>query len=129
MELNRSREDYLKTILILEQKKGEVRSAEVAKLLNVTRASVSYAVRYLKEDGLVTMDERRMLCFTDLGREIAERVYERHRVISEGLMFLGIEPEVAEQDACRVEHDISDVTFGKLKELWEEHIASRTAES
>ena len=123
MELNRSREDYLKTILMLEREKGVVRSSEVAKHLNVTRASVSYAVRYLKEDGFLTMDEHKTLCFTERGREAAEQVYERHRVIRDALIYLGIEPETADQDACRIEHDISGKTFEKLKELCGEHAA------
>lgn len=128
MELNRSREDYLKTILMLERKKGVVRSSEVAKHLKVTRASVSYAVRYLKEDGFLTMDEHKTLHFTDRGREAAKQVFERHRVIMEGLIYLGVEPETAEQDACRIEHDISGKTFDKLKELLGELIRTDNEE-
>ena len=123
MELNRSREDYLKTILIIEQEKGSVRSSEVAKRLNVTRASVSTAVHMMKEDGFLAMDEHRMLCLTDLGRETAERVYERHRVIRDVLILLGVEPAFAEEDACRIEHDVSGQTFERLRELLEECMA------
>ncbi len=120
MKLHRSGEDYLKTMLILLRKNGEIRSSEVARYLNVSRASVSYAVRFLKEGGFLTMDEHRLLNFTDLGLEVAEQICDRHRVIKDSLIRLGIEPEVAEQDACRVEHDISGQTFEKLKELWME---------
>ena len=123
MELNRSREDYLKTILMLELEKGTVRSMDVAKRLNVTRASVSNAVRTMKEDGFLAMDEHRMLCLTDLGRETAEQIYERHRVIRDVLILLGVEPEFAEEDACRIEHDVSGQTFDRLRELLEECMA------
>ena len=121
MDLHRSGEDYLKTMLVLQQSRGEIRSSEVAKCLNVTRPSVSYAVRVLKEGGFLTMDKSRKICLTDLGRQVAEQVYERHCVIKGVLMRFGVEPEIAEQDACRIEHDISRQTFDKLKGLWEKH--------
>ena len=123
MQLHRSGEDYLKTMLILLRRNGEIRSSEVARYLNVSRASVSYAVRFLKEGGFLTMDEHRLLNFTDLGLEVAEQIYDRHRVIKDSLIRLGIEPEIAEKDACRVEHDISGRTFEKLKEKWTEQRA------
>ncbi len=120
MDLHRSGEDYLKTMLVLQQERGEIRSSEVAKCLNVTRPSVSYAVRILKEGGFLTMDKSRKIRLTDLGQQTAEQVYERHCVIKEVLMRFGVEPEIAEQDACRIEHDISRQTFEKLKKLWKE---------
>ncbi len=115
MDLHRSGEDYLETMLILEQKKGWIRSSDVARYLKVSRASVSYAVRFLRDGGFLTMDDDRLLCFTDLGRQVAEAVYERHCILREALLLLGADPEIAEQDACLIEHDISDHTLDKLK--------------
>ena len=93
MDLHRSGEDYLETMLILEQKKGWIRSSDVAKYLKVSRASVSYAVRFLKEGGFITMDEDRLLHFTDIGRQTAAEVYERHCVLRKSLLLLGADPE------------------------------------
>ncbi len=122
MRLHRSGEDYLEAILILEHKRGHVRSLDVAQQLSVTKPSVSNATRLLKEGGFLTMDEEKLIHLTELGREVAESIYERHCILTEGLIFLGVEPETAEQDACRIEHDISRETFEKLKEAWERHL-------
>ena len=119
MRLHRSGEDYLEAILILEQKRGYVRSSDVAEQLSVTKPSVTNATRLLREGGFLTMDEDKLIHLTELGREVAESIYERHCILTEGLIFLGIDPEAAEQDACRIEHDISRETFEKLKACWE----------
>ena len=119
MRLHRSGEDYLETILILEQKRGYVRSSDVAEQINVTKPSVTNATRLLKEGGFLTMDEEKLIHLTELGREVAESIYERHCILTEGLIFLGVDPETAEQDACRIEHDISRQSFEKLKACWE----------
>ena len=119
MRLHRSGEDYLEAILILEQKRGYVRSSDVAEQMNVTKPSVTNATRLLREGGFLTMDEDKLIHLTELGREVAESIYERHCILTEGLIFLGIDPEAAEQDACRIEHDISRETFEKLKACWE----------
>ena len=121
MDLHRSGEDYLETMLILEQKMGWIRSSDVAKYLKVSRASVSYAVRFLKEGGFITMDEDRLLHFTDIGRQTAEEVYERHCVLRKSLLLLGADPEIADQDACLIEHDISGHTLEKLKIFLKKH--------
>ena len=122
MRLHRSGEDYLEAILILEQKRGYVRSLDVAQQLNVTKPSVSNATRLLKDGGFLTMDEEKLIHLTELGREVAESIYERHCILTEGLIFLGVEPETAEQDACRIEHDLSRQSFEKLKEYWERFV-------
>ena len=122
MRLHRSGEDYLEAILILEQKRGYVRSSDVAEQLSVTKPSVTNATRLLREGGFLTMDEDKLIHLTELGREVAESIYERHCILTEGLIFLGIDPEAAEQDACRIEHDISRETFEKLKEYWERFV-------
>lgn len=119
MRLHKSGEDYLEAVLILEKKKGSVRSLNVAELMNVKKPSVSNAIKLLKEGGFLTMDGDKLLHLTELGREVAETIYERNCILTEGLIYLGVDPETAEQDACRLEHDISRESFEKLKERWE----------
>lgn len=128
MRLHRSGEDYLEAILILEHKRGYVRSLDVAQQLNVTKPSVSNSTRLLKDGGFLTMDEEKLIHLTELGREVAESIYERHCILTEGLIFLGVDPETAEQDACRIEHDISRETFEKLKEYWERFVKVKEKE-
>jgi Mn-dependent DtxR family transcriptional regulator len=105
--------------LILEKKKGSVRSLDVAEQMNVKKPSVSNAIKLLKEGGFLTMDGDKLLHLTELGREVAETICERHCILTEGLIYLGVDPEIAEQDACLLEHDISSESFEKLKERWE----------
>ena len=119
MNLHRSGEDYLEAILVLQRKNGYVRSLDVAEYIGVTKPSISNATKLLREGGFLTMDKAKMIHLTPLGQEVAERIYERHQVLTELLTHLGIDPEVAEQDACRVEHDISRETFLKLRECWQ----------
>ena len=102
MRLHKSGEDYLEAILILEQKRGYVRSSDVAEQMNVTKPSVTNATRLLSEGGFLTMDEEKLIHLTELGREVAGSIYERHCILTEGLIALGVDPETAEQDACRV---------------------------
>ncbi|MBQ6371599.1 MAG: metal-dependent transcriptional regulator [Oscillospiraceae bacterium] len=121
MDLHRSGEDYLETMLILEQRNGRIRSSDVARYLKVSRASVSYAVRFLKNGGFLTVDEGRLLHFTDIGRQTAEAVYEKHCILRDTLLLLGADPEIADQDACLIEHDISGHTMEKLKVFLKKH--------
>ncbi|MBR5430250.1 MAG: metal-dependent transcriptional regulator [Firmicutes bacterium] len=116
MQLHRSGEDYLEAILILHNSKGSVRSIDIAEYMGVTKPSISNAIKLLREGGSLTMDESKMIKLTKSGREEAERIYERHRFLTEGLIAIGVPPELAEQDACRIEHDISRETFECLKE-------------
>ena len=122
MRLHRSGEDYLEAILILEQKRGYVRSSDVAEQMNVTKPSVTNATWLLREGGFLTMDEEKLIHLTELGREVAGSIYERHCILTEGLIYLGVDPETAEQDACRIEHDLSRQSFEKLKECWERFV-------
>ena len=128
MRLHRSGEDYLEAMLILDQKHGYVRSSDVAEQLSVTKPSVTNATRLLREGGFLTMDEDKLIHLTELGREVAESIYERHCILTEGLIYLGVDPEMAEQDACRIEHDISRETFEKLKEYWERFLKVKEKE-
>ena len=115
VKLHESGEDYLEAMLVMQLKNGYIRSLDVAEYLNVKKPSVSRATKLLTEGGFITMDEDKHIHFTDLGRETAERVYERHRILTQALIALGVEAEAAELDACRIEHDISEDTFEKLK--------------
>ena len=116
MKLHASGDDYLEAILILQEQKGMVRSIDVARHLEVSKPSVSHAVATLKDGGFLTMDEDYFLHLTDIGREVAEQIYEKHRFFTERLIAAGVDPETAERDACRIEHVISDESFQCLKE-------------
>lgn len=115
MKIQESGENYLEMILMLKKEKGSVRSIDVAHALSVTKASVSRAMSILRQAGHITMDEEGLLSLTASGREIAERIYERHRLLTEYLTALGVSPETAAQDACRMEHVISQESFDKIR--------------
>lgn len=113
-----SGEDYLEAILVLQKKMGMVRSVDVARHLEVSKPSVSHAVTTLKEGGFLTMDDDFFLHLTDLGREIAEQTYEKHRFFTDRLIEAGVDPETAERDACRMEHVISQESFEHLRDAY-----------
>ena len=115
MKIQESGENYLEMILMLKNKKGSERSIDVAHALSVTKPSVSRAMSILRTAGHITMDEDGFLELTKTGREIAERIYERHRLLTEYLTALGVDPETAAQDACRMEHVISQESFDKIR--------------
>ena len=115
MELHRAGEDYLKTILILQKKNSAVRSLDVAEMLNVSKPSVSRAIKLLREGGFLTMNNDKRISLTDAGREAAEQVFEKHRVLKNFLVSMGVDPETAEKDACRMEHTISTDTLKQMK--------------
>lgn len=125
MVLHESGEDYLEAILVLRQQKGHVRSIDVAQYLGFSKPSVSRAVSILKANGYLTMEKDGRLELTPQGEANAQRVYERHRFLSQWLVQLGVSPEVAAADACRIEHDISPETFQCLKE----HVSRYTREN
>lgn len=110
-----SMEDYLETILLLQQKNGRVRSIDIATELEFTKASVSIAMKNLREKELITMAETGYITLTEEGMNRAEKVLERHNLLSNWLIQLGVSKEVAIEDACRIEHDISEETFEILK--------------
>ncbi len=116
VKIQESAEDYLEAILILKNEKGLVHSIDVARHLGYSKPSVSRAVKLLRTEGHLSVDPTGALELTSSGREIAERIYERHRLLTLWFTELGVSPAQAAQDACRVEHDISDQTFQKLKE-------------
>ena len=114
-QLHASGEDYLEAILVLKRKKGVVRSIDVARYLGVSKPSVCHAVNTLKDGGFLVMDEDHFLRFTDIGRDVSEKTYEKHCFFTRLLVDAGVEPKTAEQDACRMEHAISDDSFQKIK--------------
>ena len=113
--LHKSGEDYLEAILVLHMKKGYVRSIDVAEYLGFSRPSVSHAVSVLGDEGYLTMGADRMLHLTESGTRIATEIYERHRFFKEYLIKIGVTPETAEEDACKMEHVISPESFQCLK--------------
>lgn len=117
MKIKESAENYLETIFMLNKRNGHVRSIDVANELGVTKPSVSVAMKNFREEGYIVVDEEGRISLTNKGKEIAERVYERHGVIAEALMFLGVEEKVAYEDSCKIEHDISQQSFEKIKEF------------
>ena len=121
MKTNESAENYLETILMLKKEKGAVRSIDIVHQMEFTKPSVSRAMALLREKGQITMDKEGWIELTDDGREIAERIYDRHLLMTEWLIALGVSPDVAAEDACRIEHDISEETFRQLKAHIQKH--------
>ena len=116
MKLHASGEDYLEAVLVLKQEKGMVRSVDLARHMGFSKPSISHAVGVLRDGGFLTMDKDGFLHLTDIGREVAEKIYERHLFFTQQLIAAGVDRETAEQDACRIEHAISETSFEKLKE-------------
>ena len=121
MHLQESGEMYLETILILSQRQRYVRSVDVADYMHFSKPSVSRAVSLLKQGEYLTVNADGFLILTEAGREIAEKIYERHQVLTQLLISIGVSEEMAEDDACKVEHDISDETFLALKRYVRDH--------
>ena len=115
MIIKESAENYLETILILKKKNGNVRSIDIANELEVTKPSVSVAMKSFREEGYITVDENGSIDLTEKGMEIANRVYEKHEIIAKALMAIGVSEKTAYEDSCKIEHDISNETFEKLK--------------
>lgn len=117
MKIKESAENYLETILMLKNKNGSVRSIDVANELSYTKASVSVAMKSFREEGYITIDKAGNISLTEKGILIAEKMYERHKIIAKALMALGVSEETAYKDSCKIEHDISTESFEKIKEF------------
>lgn len=115
MKIYASGEDYLEAVLVLQKEKGMVRSVDLARHMGFSKPSISHAVGVLKNGGFLNVDEDGYLHLTEDGREVAEKIYERHQFFTEQLVAVGVDRETAERDACRIEHAISEETFQKLK--------------
>lgn len=116
MKIKESAENYLERILMIKHEKGNVRSIDIARELSFTKASVSVAMKALREDAYITIDEDGYITLTEKGLVIAERMFERHQTIAKALIALGVDEETAYRDSCLIEHDISDISFNKIKE-------------
>ena len=116
MKIQESAENYLESILMLKEEKGFVRSIDIAHHMDFSKPSISRAMGLLRENGYITMDKDGFINLTEAGMEVASRIYELHRLLTQWLTALGVSPETAAEDACRIEHDISEETFLRLKE-------------
>ena len=121
MKIKESAENYLEAILMIKKEKGYVRSIDVANKLNFTKPSVSVAMKNFREDGYITVDSDGGIKLTEKGMAIAEHIYERHKVIARALMNLGVDEEVAYEDSCKIEHDISEQSFQAIKNHMKSH--------
>ena len=115
MNIHKSAEDYLEAMLMLKEERGYIRSIDVADKLGVTKPSVSYATKRLRENGYITLDPAGMIVLLEPGLEIAQRIYERHKLLTELLIGLGVSPETARGDACKIEHDLSVESFDAIR--------------
>ena len=118
MKIKESAENYLETILVLQQRNGSVRSVEIAAELNFSKASVSVAMKQLRENSYIEVDAAGHITLTPAGMEIAQHIYERHQVLTRCLVALGVEERVAAEDACRIEHFLSNESFEKIREYY-----------
>ena len=116
-----SQEDYLEKILQISQKKESVHAIDIAREMNFSKPSVSIAMNKLKELGYIELNDKGDISLIESGKEIAEKTLEKHVVLTKMLMYLGVDEETASEDACRMEHDISDKTWVLIKKHWDEH--------
>jgi Mn-dependent DtxR family transcriptional regulator len=114
MKIQKAAEDYLEAMLMMKEKHGFIRSIDVAEQLNVTKPSVTYTTKRLRENGYITRDKAGLITLTDSGMEIADRIYTRHKLLTEFFIHLGVDAETAREDACKVEHDVSEKTFNAI---------------
>ena len=119
MNIRQSAEDYLETILILHERKGSVRSIDIANEMGFSKPSVSVAMKNLRENGYIQVDESGHITLTQMGYDVADKIYERHKVVSEYFVLLGVAPETAAQDACKIEHILSNDSFQAIKGQYE----------
>lgn len=122
---NKSTEDYLETILLLQNRMVQVRSIDIVHEMNFSKPSVSVAMKNLREKGYITISDEGYIELTPLGRQQAESVLEKHTLLSDWLISLGVDRETALEDACRMEHDISDKSFAAIKQHIQTHLSSQ----
>lgn len=121
MNIHESAEDYLEAILILRERQGAVRSIDIVHQLELTKPSVSVAMKRFRENGYIEMDSDGFITLLPPGEEIAQRIYSRHKLLTQFLIQLGVSEDVAAADACKMEHDLSDETFEKIKAHAQRH--------
>ena len=125
MKIQESAENYLETILVLKKKNGVVRSIDIANDLGVSKPSVSVAMKNLRNGEYIEMDKEGYITLLDKGREIAEKIYERHTFLTDWLTSIGVDPTVAAEDACRIEHVISEESFEQIKQYVADQVQKR----
>ena len=128
MVLHESAEDYLETILILFERNGQVRSIDIVNEMNFSKPSISIAMKKLRENGYIRMDVNGLITLTDEGREIAERIYSRHKLLTKVLEEIGIDGKKAEDEACKIEHDIDDETYERIREFYLRYTGNMSSE-
>lgn len=114
MKIRKAAEDYLEAMLMMKEKHGYIRSIDIANELGVTKPSVTYTTKRLRENGYITMDKDGLITLTDSGMEIASRIYGRHKTLTAFLIRLGVNDQTAREDACKIEHDLSEETYSAL---------------
>lgn len=114
MKIQKASEDYLESMLMMKEQHGYIRSVDVADHLGVTKPSVTYATKQLKQNGFITMDRDGLITLTESGMEIADRIYTRHKTLTEFFIRIGVDEKTAREDACKVEHDLSEKTFAAI---------------
>ena len=119
MTIQASAEDYLEAILMLDKKNGKVKSIDIANHLNFSKPTVSIAMKKFRLNGYITIDEQKNISLTEKGAEIANRMQERHILLSKVLILIGVDEKQAHEDACKMEHTISDATFERIKEFYD----------
>lgn len=117
MNVTEAVENYLETILVLARSQNEVRATDICAYMGYSRPTVSIAVKGMKNSGLITVDEHNLISLTEEGRCIAEGIYDRHNTLAQMLIYLGVERKTAYEDACKMEHDISESTFSCIKQF------------
>lgn len=122
MVIHESAEDYLESILVLKERRGVVHSIDIVNELGYSKPSVSIAMKKLRENGYISMSPDGSITLNESGLAIASRVYDRHKTITRLFTLLGVSPDAAAEDACKVEHDLSDEAFAKIREFVEQHI-------
>ena len=121
MVIHESAEDYLESILVLRERRGIVHSIDIVNELGFSKPSVSIAMKKLRENGYISMDPDGSITLNESGLAIASRIYDRHKTITAFFTLLGVPPEAAAEDACKVEHDLSDETYGRIREFVASH--------
>ena len=114
MKIHESAEDYLEQILMLKEQKGSVRSIDIAVAMGFSKPSVSIAMKNLRENGYISVDADGFITLEEPGMEIARRIYDRHRKLTAFFVALGVDPDIAAHDACKIEHDLSEETYSKM---------------
>ena len=118
MSIYESGEDYLEAILMVSERKEDVHAIDIVNELGFSKPSVSIALKKLKEQGYITIDDNNHLHLTDSGLKIAQNIYERHKILTSILTSIGVEQKIAEEDACKIEHDLSDESWDKIKKYY-----------